>query len=170
MDQQEGLHSNRDRTLNKGEYAVWRKGMSVYLQSVGYGLWNAVITDYILPKRVRTTSQKESKKNNSREMEVVLDGLPQPIKEKLGKSISVKEIQITLEKLYSVEQRGEARLAILKVYSENEENQFMGIINSEDDSDMEGEVDLKVELISALEELRKSKVKNNYLKEKWSTY
>ena len=57
--------------------------MSVYLQSVGCGVWNAVISDYILPKRVRTTSQKESKKNKSREMEAILDGLPQPIKEKI---------------------------------------------------------------------------------------
>ena len=39
---------------------------------------------------------------------------------------------------------------------------------SEDDSDVEGEVDLKVELISALEELRKSRMKNKSLKEKLS--
>ena len=59
MDQQEGMDSNRAPTLNKRAYAVWRKRMSVYLDSLGYGVWNAVISDYILPKRVRTTSQKE---------------------------------------------------------------------------------------------------------------
>ena len=55
--------------------------MRVYLQSLGYGVWNSVISDYIPPKRIRTTSQKESKKINSREMEAILDGLPEPIKE-----------------------------------------------------------------------------------------
>ena len=66
--------------------------MSVYLQSLGCGVWNVVISDYILPKRVRTTSQKESKKNNSMAMEAILDGLPQPIKEKIGQYISAKEL------------------------------------------------------------------------------
>ena len=46
----------------------------------------------------------------------------------------------------------------------------MGTIASKNDSDMEGEVDLKEELISALEELRKSRMKNNSLKEKLSKY
>ena len=39
MDQQEGMDSNRDPTLNKGEYVVWRKIMSVYLHSLGCGVW-----------------------------------------------------------------------------------------------------------------------------------
>ena len=54
--------------------------MRVYLQSLGYGVWNVVISEYIPPKRVRTTSHKESNKINSREMEAIHDGLPQPIK------------------------------------------------------------------------------------------
>ena len=67
MDQQDGMDSNNAPTLNKGEYVVWIKRMSVYLQSLGCGVWNAVSFDYILPKRVRTTSQKESKKNKGNE-------------------------------------------------------------------------------------------------------
>ena len=39
--------------------------------------------------------------------------------------------------------------------SEDEENIFMEIVTSEYDSDVEGEVDLKEEIISSLEELRK---------------
>ena len=58
MDQQEGLATDRAPTLNKGEYALWRKQMSVYLQSLGCGVCNVIISDYILPKRVRTTSQE----------------------------------------------------------------------------------------------------------------
>ena len=98
MDQQERMVSNRAPTLNKGEYIVWRKRMSVYLQSLGYGVYNVVIYDYILPKRIRTASQKESKKNNSREMEAILDGLPQPIKENIGQCISSKELWMKLSK------------------------------------------------------------------------
>ena len=41
----------------------------------------------------------------------------------------------------------------------------METINSKDDSKMEGVVDLKAELMSALEELKKSRMKNNYLEE-----
>ena len=159
--------------------------MRVYLQSLGYGVWNAVINDYIPPKRVRTTSQKESNKNNSREIEAIVDGLPQPIKEKIGPCILAKELWVKLEKLYSVEQREEARFSLFKnesddeescthkedqrsktIYkkknvfsmedskdeeiSENEEKLFMETVTSEDDSDVEGEVDLMVGLINAV--------------------
>ena len=92
----------------------------MYLQSLGYGVWNAVISDYIPPKRVRTTSQKESKKNNSREIEVILDGLPQPIKEKIGPCLSAKELWVKLEKLYLVEQRAAAIFSLFKNESDDE--------------------------------------------------
>ena len=54
--------------------------------------------------------------------------------------------------------------------SEDEEILFMGKITQEDDSNVEGEVDLKVEIISSLEELRKSIMKNKYLKEQLLKY
>ena len=98
------MDANRAPSLNKGEYAVWKKIMSVYLQSLGCGVWNAVISDYIPPRRVRTASQKESKKNNSRAIKTILDGLPQPIKEKIGPCLLTKELWVKLEKLYSVEE------------------------------------------------------------------
>ena len=80
MYQKEWMDSNRHPTLNKWEYAIWRIGIRVYLQSLGYGVWNVVIFDYIPPKRVRTTSRNEFKNNKLREIETILDGLPQPIK------------------------------------------------------------------------------------------
>ena len=103
-------------------------------------------------------------------MEAILDGLPQPIKEKTWKCISTKELWVKLEKIYLVEQRAEARLAILEDDSEDEENPFTGTVASEDESDMEGEEDLKEELISSFEKLRTSTMKNNSLKEKLSKY
>ena len=121
MDQQEGISSNRALLLNKEGYALWSIRMRVYLQSLGYGVWNSVISYYIPPKIIRTTSQKESKKNNSRAMEAILDGLPQPIKQNIGQCISTKELWIKLEKLYLVEQRAKETLAIFENDSDNEE-------------------------------------------------
>ena len=74
----------------------------------------------ICSKRIRSASQKESKKNNSREMEAILDGLPQPIKENIGPCLSAKEIWIKLEKLYSVEQRTKTSFSKFENISENE--------------------------------------------------
>ena len=79
-------------------------------------------------------------------------------------------------KLYSVEQRVETSLDIFEndsddeEISEDEENLFMETVTSEDDSDVEGEVDLKAKLVSAFEELRKSRMKNNSLKEFFLKY
>ena len=44
----------------------------------------------------------------------------------------------------------------------------MEIVTLEDYPNVEGEVDIKVELINSLEELRKCKMKNKSLKEKLS--
>ena len=54
--------------------------------------------------------------------------------------------------------------------SEDEEIMFMGIGTQQDDSYVEGEVDLKAKLISSLEELRKRRMKNKSLKEQLSKY
>ena len=105
MTSDEGFSSNKDRVLNEEGYALWSRRIRVYLQSLGYEVWNSVISDYIPPRRIRTTSQKESKKNNLKAMEAIFDGLPQPIKEKIGPCLSTKELWVKLEKLYSVEQR-----------------------------------------------------------------
>ena len=76
----------------------------------------------------------------------------------MSKTIYKKKINNKKENFYSKEDSEDEEI------SEDEENKFMKTVNSEDDSDVEGEVDLKAELISALEELRKSRMKNNSLK------
>ena len=136
MDQQEGMDSNRAPTLNKGEDVVWRKRMSAYLQSLGCGVWNAVTSDYIPPKILRASSQKKSKKNNSKEMESILDGLPQPIKEKTGQCISAKEIWVKLKKINLV------KVIVVSIHtvSKDEDEEPSKYEVSKDKSD--GEVDL----------------------------
>ena len=79
-----------------------------------------MIFDYNPQKGIRTTPQKESKKNNSRAMETILDGLPQLISEKIGPCLSAKELYVKLEKLYSVEQREETIFSVFKNESDDE--------------------------------------------------
>ena len=123
--------------------------MESYMKALEPGVWNAVIFDYIPPKRIRTPAQKKSKKNNANAMEAILHGLPQSIKKKIGPCVSAKEIWVNFEKLYSNKEIAQASLAIVKDgredIIEDEENLFIGTVTqaSEDDSDMEGEENLK---------------------------
>ena len=60
MDGQVYLFVNGVPILDKEEYTLWSIRMRVYLQSLGYDVWNSVISNYIPTKRIRTTSKKES--------------------------------------------------------------------------------------------------------------
>ena len=75
-----------------------------------------------------------------------------------------KKFRKKKKKLYSKEYSEDEEI------SEDEENKFMKTVNSEDDSDVEGEVDLKAELITSLEKLRKRRIKNKYLNMQLSKY
>ena len=121
MDQQEYIYTvNGSPILGKEEYIFWSTRMKIYLKALGHDVWNSVITDYFPPKRTRTPAQKKSKKSNSMEMDSILDGLPDDVKKKIGECNSAKELWDKIKDLYSVEQRGEGRLAILEDVSEHE--------------------------------------------------
>ena len=64
-----------------------------------------MITDYSPANRVRTPTQKKTKKNNANAMEAILDGLPQSIKMNIGECVSTKGLWDKLEKLYVHEDR-----------------------------------------------------------------
>ena len=49
--------------------------IQAYLKGEGIGVWKSVVTEYTPPKKVKTTAQKEAKKNNSMAMEAILEGL-----------------------------------------------------------------------------------------------
>ena len=118
--------------------------MESYLKSLGCDVWNAVITDYSPPNRVRTPAQNKSKKNNANAMEAILDGLHQSIKRKIGPCVSAKELWVDSKNLYSNKEIAQASLAIVKDgredIIEDEESIFIGIVTqaSEDNLDMEG--------------------------------
>ena len=51
-----------------------------------------MIIDYFPPKRIRTLAQKKSKKSNSMAMALILDGLPDDVKEKISECNYAKEL------------------------------------------------------------------------------
>ena len=57
--------------------------MKIYLKALEPGVWNAVITNYIPPKRIRTPAQNKAKKNNANAIEAILDGISQSIEGRL---------------------------------------------------------------------------------------
>ena len=90
-------------------------------------------------------------------MEAILDGLPQPIKEKIRQCISTKELWVKLKKIYLVKEMTESSHTI----SKDEDEESCKDEGSKDESD--GEVDLEAELIYALEEIEKCRKMNKYL-------
>ena len=66
--------------------------MQAYLEAIG--VWKSVVTGYTAPKKVKTSAQKATKKNNSMSMEAILEGLAYIQKKKIGKCTSVKELWI----------------------------------------------------------------------------
>ena len=73
--------------------------MQAYLEAIG--VWKSVVTGYTAPKKVKTSAQKEAKKNNSMAMEAILEGLADIQKKKIGKCISARELWLKLEQYYS---------------------------------------------------------------------
>ena len=65
--------------------------MQVFLEAKGIGIWKSIVIRYTSPNKVKTTTQKEAKKNNSMTMEAILEGLTDIQKKKIGKCISAKE-------------------------------------------------------------------------------
>ena len=89
--------------------------MQVYLEVEGIDVCQSVLTRYTTLKKVKTTSQKEAKKNNSMAMEAILEGLTDIQKKKIGKCNSAKELWLRLEQLYSnKEQEAEVMELILE--------------------------------------------------------
>ena len=64
---------NTTHLLDETNYAIWSMRVKVYLKEVQLDVWNSVITNYTPPNKLRTTSHKDARKNNSMAMETILD-------------------------------------------------------------------------------------------------
>ena len=104
------------------------------------------------------------------EMDSILDGLPDDVKENIGEYNSAKELWNKIKYLYSVEQRAEGIISILKdisedgKLSEDEKNLFIGTSNSDEVS----EVEIESQYMAVVDEIEKCRKKNKILKEKLS--
>jgi hypothetical protein len=81
-------------------YEMWRNKMKVFLGAQGYDVWYSVVTGYIGSKKPKTATKKELKRNKKIAMDFILEGLPYPVKDKVGQCSSTKELWDKLHNLY----------------------------------------------------------------------
>jgi hypothetical protein len=86
---------------NGFKYEMWRIRMKVFLQANGHYIWLSVVTGYDSSKRAKTTAKKELKKNKKIVMDFIWEGLPNPVREKVGKCSFAQEIWDKLHDIYS---------------------------------------------------------------------
>ena len=75
--------------------------MKVFLQAWGNYIWLSVVTEYDSSKMEKTSAKKELRKNNKIAMDFIWKGLPNPIREEVGKFSSAKELWDKLRDIYS---------------------------------------------------------------------
>ena len=75
---------NEAPLFDENVYAIWSVKMKWYLQSTGYDLWSSIVNGQVPPKKVKSTTQKEARSYNSKAKEIILDGLPDHVKGRVG--------------------------------------------------------------------------------------
>ena len=91
--------------FDKNDYFGWRAKMKAYLKK--YGVWEIVINAANPSnKKTKAANQKEAKKNNTKALKFLLDGLPSSIKENLGEFTSARELWLKLEGDYQGKVQG----------------------------------------------------------------
>jgi hypothetical protein len=86
---------------NGFKYEMWSRRTKVFLQAQGNYIWLSIVTGYDNSKRAKTTAKKELKKNKKITMDFIWEGLPKPVREKVGKCLLAKEIWDKLHDIYS---------------------------------------------------------------------
>jgi hypothetical protein len=64
--------------------------MRTFLEAHGYDIWYLVVTGYNATKKAKIATKKELKKNKKITMDFIWEGLPDPIRENVGKCSSAK--------------------------------------------------------------------------------
>jgi hypothetical protein len=64
-------------------------------------MWLLVVTGYDSSNRAKTATKKELRKNNKITMDFIWEGLPNPVREKVGKCSLAKELWDKLHDIYS---------------------------------------------------------------------
>jgi hypothetical protein len=64
---------------------MWSRRTKVFLQAQRHYIWLSIVTWYDSSKMEKTADKKELKKNNKITMDFIWEGLPNPVREKVGK-------------------------------------------------------------------------------------
>jgi hypothetical protein len=75
---------------NGFNYEMWRRRTKVFLQAQVHYIWLSVVTGYDSSKRENPAAKKELKKNNKIIMDFIWEGLPNLVRENIGKCSSAK--------------------------------------------------------------------------------
>jgi hypothetical protein len=86
---------------NGFKYEMWSRREKVFLQEHGHYIWLSVVTGYDSSKREKTAAKKELKNNKKIAMDFIWEGLPNLVREKVGKFSSAKEFWGKLHDIYS---------------------------------------------------------------------
>jgi hypothetical protein len=78
--------------------------METYLKSLGEDVWISFYSGYNALKKQKTATQKEAKRNNKLTIDIILDGLTDLVKCKVGSCASTKELWDKLQDLYAREE------------------------------------------------------------------
>jgi hypothetical protein len=80
---------------------IWSIRTKVFLQAQGHDIFLSAVMGYDSSKRAKTVAKKDLKKNKKIEMDFIWEGLPDLVREKVGKCSSAKEIWDKLHDIYS---------------------------------------------------------------------
>jgi hypothetical protein len=80
---------------------MWSIRTKVFLQAQGHYIWLSVVTGYNSSKRAKTAAKKEWRKNNKIATDFIWEGLPNLVREKVGKCSSAKELWDKIHDIYS---------------------------------------------------------------------
>jgi hypothetical protein len=83
------------------KYDMWSIRMKVFLHAQGHYIWLSVVIGYDSSKREKTATKKELRKNKKIAMDFIWEGLPNLVREKIGKCSSSKELWDKLHEIYS---------------------------------------------------------------------
>jgi hypothetical protein len=83
------------------KYEMWSRRTKVFLHAHGNYIWPSVVTGYDSSKMEKTATKKELKKNKKIAMDFIWEGLPNLVRENVGKCSSSKEPWEKLHAIYS---------------------------------------------------------------------
>ena len=85
---------------NSFKYEMWSIRTEVFLQEQGHYIWLSVVTGYDRSKMENIAAKKKLNKNNKIAMDFIWEGLPNLVREKVGKCSSAKELWDKLHEIY----------------------------------------------------------------------